>query len=189
MTSDTIHTRPTPKRPQWGILAWQFTMGYISTQYSSDAMLSLRAYPVEGGVISWAASASWGQDGAEVVDIPSAAAALSDLWQVIDHHYPKLLRTLEAVSRKPEGYADNEWLDPQTQTVLDRFLQVTWSVFGTDWSLSTFYQPVENPAARVNARLWAANNRVEIEGQGPTLADAYSMLYRNAAKEYAAFRK
>jgi hypothetical protein len=189
--SDTLHARPTPKRPQWGLVAWQATIGYVCQEYNRDAMLTFRAYPVEGGVIGWGALASWAnsQEGAEVRDLPSLAVALSELWVVVDHHYPGLLKTFEAASRRPSNYDDTEWLDPPTQALLDRLMQVTWTVFQMDWILAVFYQPIENPADRVHTRLIAKGGAVKIEGSGPALHEACSDLFRKAAQKYAAFAK
>ncbi len=186
--SDTLHARPAPKRLPYGLQAWQATIGYIHNEYSPDAALAFRAYPFEGGVIGWAATASWGTESVSVRDLPSLEVALSDLWRAFESQY-NILKTLEAFVRPPADYADDQWLDPATQNVLDRLMQVTWFVFKADWAFAAFYQPIEQTETRVQTLLMAMNNTVRIKGHGATMEDACRDLFLNAAKEYQAFSK
>lgn len=177
--SETLHSRPVPKRPANGLLAWQATIGYISSEYSPDAMLTLRATPLHSEV-HWAAHATWGQEGESVQDRKSLPAALRDLWLVIQQNYT-IFKTLEAAAKSPVMYNDDQWLDSETQTMLDRLIHVAWSAFENDWLFMLVYQPVEAPNARVQARLVGQNNSVTISGRGPVMHEACRDLYHNAA--------
>jgi hypothetical protein len=186
--SDTLHARPTPKRPQYGLLAWQATVRYICTEYNPNAMLIFRAYVVRGGVIAWTATLSWGTEMVEVKDMPSLGIALSELWLEVEKRH-KLLKTFEAMAKRPIDYEDDQWLDPQTEYIFDHLIRVTYSVFTNDWTLAIFYQPVETAETRVQAMIMANKNRVRINGQGPAMEEACRALFANAAREYAAFNK
>jgi hypothetical protein len=186
--SDTIHTRPAPKRLPYGLQAWQATIGYIHTTYSPDAALSFRAYPVEGGVIGWGATASWAQETVSVRDMPSLGIALGELWLEFESRYD-ILKTIESYARRPTGYEDDQWIEAQTQDILDRLLKVTWYVFAGDWAVAIFYQPIMQPDARVQTLLMAKGGDVGIKGRGGTLEDACRELFINASKEYKAFSK
>jgi hypothetical protein len=183
--SETIASRPLPKRPQNGLLAWEATIGYISAQYSLDAMLTIRAYPLDAHEVGWGAAATWGQNGEEVYDLPTLGNALSDLWKQVDQHHV-IFEQREAVIKRPSNYADNEWLDTDTKAILERILQVTRAVYEADWLLVMLYQPVESPNMRFQARLIAQQESVKIGGQGPSMRDALRDLYRNAAHQFAA---
>lgn len=182
---ETIASRPLPQRPQNGLLAWQATIGYISTQYSLDALLTIRAYPLENGEIAWGAAATWGQNGEEVYDAPMISHALRDLWRQVDQHHV-IFEHREAVLKRPSNYDENEWLDSDTTAILERVLQVTQAVYDRDWLLVILYQPVESQETRFQARLIAQGESVKIGGHGPSLRDACRDLYRNAAHQFAA---
>lgn len=181
---DTIDTRPMPRRPEYGLLAWQATIGYISSQYSLDALLTLQAYPLDGR-IAWAGTASWGRNRESVQDMPSLPAALRELWREVDHNHI-IFDSREAIARRPANYADGEWLDPATAATVDRLVQVTAAVYDGGWRIVLIYQPVESPAARFQGRLLAQDETVRVSGQGATLRDACRELYRNAAPHFAA---
>jgi hypothetical protein len=180
---DTIHNIPTPKRPETGFLAWQATIGYISTEHSPDALLTLTAYPLENGDIGWKAAASWANFTEESPDIGSLPDALRSLWREVDRHHT-IFKSLEAANKKPVSYKDDQWLDAETRMGLERLLQVIQKAFGTDWRLVLVYQPVANPSARVQARLIARRDTVNSGGRGATLREACQLLYRNAATEF-----
>ncbi|MFN8373266.1 MAG: hypothetical protein U0694_10385 [Anaerolineae bacterium] len=186
--NDTLHARPAPKRLPYGLQAWQATIGYIHNAYSPDAALAFRAYPFDGGVIGWAATASWATESVSVRDLPSLDVAMSELWREFESRYD-LLKSFEAHARRPAGYADDEWLDPPTQSILDRLMQVTWFVFKADWAFAAYYQPIEQPETRVQTLLMAKGGAVRIKGRGATLEDACRELFLSAAKEYKAFGK
>src|SRR5262245_22969931 len=183
MRDETIAKRPMPKRPLNGLLAWQATIGYISTQHSPDATLHMHAYPADKGIL-WAAAASWGQNQEQVTDLSTLAAALRELWRVVDQHHIIFHTELDSI-RRPADYADDDWLDTKTSDILDRLVRVTHSVFKHDWSLNIVYQAVDNPSVRVQARLLARSNSVQVGGRGGSVHDACSDLYRNAARVYA----
>jgi hypothetical protein len=182
--SDTVAKRPLPPRPTNGLLAWQATIGYISTTYSLDAMLTLQAYP-DGAGIAWGAKASWGQRGEEVTSALSLPVALRDLWQVVDHNHV-IFESREALIKRPTNYDDDEWLDADTEAILEQVLQASSRVYGDNWQLVAVYQPVESPNTRFQARLLARDNSVQIGGSGPTLCEACRSLYRNAAPYFVA---
>jgi len=182
--SETVHARPLPKRPDTGLLAWQATLGYISARYSLDAMLTIQVYPDTGGKLGWAAKASWGHYTEEVRDCPKLAAALRDLWTEVDRNNI-IFESADAISRRPVLYDDGEWLDNETQITLDRLVQLNWTAFDTDWILVIVYQPVGIPNLRLQSRLLAKSNSVQISGCGPTMRDACRDLYRNAARNYS----
>lgn len=183
--AETVHARPLPKRPDTGLLAWQATLGYISVRYSLDAMLTIQICPHAVGKLSWAARASWGHNSEEVRDCPSLAAALRDLWAEVDRNNI-IFESADAISRRPVLYNDDEWLDEDTRLILDRLIQLNWTAFEANWMLVIVYQPVDTPNNRLQTRLLAHNNSVQISGRGPTLRDACHDLYRNAARNYSA---
>jgi hypothetical protein len=181
--SETIASRPLPHRPQNGLLAWEATIGYISSQYSLDAMLTIHAYPGGSNTVSWGAMATWGQNGEQVRDLPTLAAALRDLWKQVDQHHV-IFEHREATIKRPANYNDNEWLDNDTKAILERVLQVTGTVYGNDWLLVLVYQPVESANVRFQARLIDQGNGIKTGGHGPSLRDACRDLYRNAAHHF-----
>lgn len=184
MTEDvTKARRPFPLRPATGLLAWQATIGHISTRHSPDAMLRIQAYSREARVM-WSASCSWGRKEEQVVNQPSLSHALRALWDEVQRNHLIFERAEDAV-KSPQNYDDSEWLDLSTQESLQRLVWVTQSVFPGSWRLNIVYQPVETPALRFQARLMANANRVVVGGQGPSLLDACRVLFRNATPHYA----
>lgn len=182
-TDNTQHARPSRGRPQYGLQAWQATIGYIASEYSPDALLTLIAYPAQSGGICWQASASWGRHHEEVGDQPSLAVALGTLWVEVDRRH-RLIKSLDAGNKRPVGYKPHEWLDPDTDHTLERLLQSAAAAFGDDWRVVLVYQPVENPAARVQARLIARGDTLNIGGRGATVIETCRLLYRKAAHEF-----
>lgn len=183
---ETIASRPLPRRPENGLLAWQATIGYISSQYSLDATLTVQAYPDGEGNILWAASATWGQYAEQIENRVSLPDALRDLWREVDRNHV-IFDTKEALLKRPTNYSDNEWLDGETQSILFRILHVSQAVYAADWRFVLVYQPVERPEARCHVRLLALQNSVQAGGQGATLRDACHDLYRNAAHYFIAY--
>jgi hypothetical protein len=181
---ETIPARPLPTRPHNGLLAWQSTLGYISARYSLDAMLTIQVCARGMGKLSWGARASWGHYAEEVHDSPSLPAALRALWKEVDRNNI-IFETMEAVTRRPVLYDDDEWLDEDTQLTLDRLIQLNWTAFDADWTLLIVYQPVDNPNLRLQTRLLARDNSVQISGRGQTMRDACHDLYHNAARNYS----
>lgn len=178
----TIPQRPLPKRPPTGLMAWIATVGYISTQYSPDVLLKLHVYP-SGDTTHWGASISWAQHKEQVWDKPTLAAALGDLWLEVDRSHAIFATQLDAI-RSPVDYADEKWLDVPTQDILSRLIWTTENVFSGDWKLVIVYQPVDNPNARVQARLIARSGSVHVGGRGPSLGDACHDLFRNGARVF-----
>jgi hypothetical protein len=173
-----------PQRPANGLLAWQATVGYISTEYSADAALTLKVQPGESAP-RWNATMSWGATQSQVENSASLPNALRDLWIALDKATP-VFKTPEDAVRQPALYKDNQWIDADTARALDSLIEVTSAVFPQDWLLMIIYRAVEVPAQRVKMRLIAKNSTVQMGGQGPSLREACRDLYRNAAPGYFA---
>lgn len=178
----TTPTRPLPSRPPTGLLAWQSTMGHISSHFSPDAILKIQATTREARV-QWSAVVSWGEVSETVNDQPSLAATLRELWRVVSHNHG-IYERLEDAIKGPYNYDDTEWIDLVTQESLQRLIWVTQIVFPGDWLLLIIYQPIESPAARMQMRLIAQENTITVGGHGPALVDACRALFRNAAPYY-----
>lgn len=185
MPEETIVSRPMPARPSNGLLAWQATMGYLSIQYNLDSSLCIEVRPGDLGAVLWSASAVWGQNKQQVSRRPTLPAALRDLWREIDRNHV-IFESREALLRRPVNYSDNEWLDQDTQSLLDRTLEIASSVYGSDWHLTLTYQPVELPAVRFTANLNARRDTVTSSGQGAGMRQALHDLFRNAAPDFVA---
>ena len=186
MSEITQHTRPSPKRPKWGWLAWEATVGYISQHHSPDASLKLEVYPGEH-VVQWAASLTWGGNSEGVRDCYSLADALSSLWLQVAAHQD-LFHSVDAAARRPVDYADDKWLDDATNEALSRLVNVTDTVFQGDWLVVVVYRPVAEPDKRLQTRLIAEQLEVNRGGNGATLRDACRDLYHNAAPIYHKYR-
>lgn len=181
---DTIIARPLPKRPETGLQAWLATIGYIGSEYSPDAMLTLRITPKDKA-LQWSAVASWGEENIAVHNWQTMGEALSDLWKSVSREH-KIFKTLEAATRRPANFPADRWVDPETQVMLDRLMLVTEMVFGQEWLLIIVYHAVDNPTLRVQARLLANQNQVHIGGSGASILEACQDVYRNAAPGYFA---
>lgn len=179
MSDETLHVRPTPKRPENGLLAWQATIGYISAEHSPDAVLSLYAYPVQD-VVAWAAAVMWGQNRVVLRDLPDLPAVLKSLWWDLSKQH-KIFKSMDAAAKAPANYPDHQWIDAPTQAALDRLIQITHAAFEDDWMLTLVYQPISDPNSRVQADLLARNQTVTISGKGASIRDACRDLYRSAA--------
>lgn len=170
-----------PHRPSNGLLAWEATIGYIRSQYRLDSTLTLRAEP-DGGFVNWHAVAVWGQNSEQVSDKPTLADALRDLWRQIDRKHV-IFESREALIRRPTNYADHEWLDDDTRTILNQTLDLLQVACAPAWILTLIYEPVEIPELRFEVGL-TANNAVHLLGQGATLQDACRDLYRRLAQDF-----
>lgn len=180
----TQNRRPLPPRPEFGLVAWQMTMGYISKHHSPDAILKIQAYPDSDGTIRWAASVTWGSQDEAVRDQLSLGAALTNLWHEVEQHH-RIFHYPEDAMRRPYGYEETEWLDIATHDVLHRLLWTIQTVYNRDWLLISVYHPTEAPAMRVQARLIAPAANQRIGGRGPSMGDALHDLFRNAAPAFA----
>jgi hypothetical protein len=165
------------------LLAWQATLGHISTHYSPDATLKIHTYSREARVY-WSASVIWGGNTEEVRDRASLPAALSDLWTEVNRQH-MIFEQLEDAVKSPVNYEDTDWLDMPTQESLQRLIWVTQIAFPGDWLLMTVYQPIESSASRVQMRLVAKNNTVTVGGRGPSILDACRTLFRNATPHFS----
>lgn len=183
MDNKTVQLPRMPRRPANGLLAWQATVGYISSEYSPDAALTLKAQ-ADATAVTWHASIQWGDIRAGV-DADTLAHALRDLWPALEKVH-EVFKTVTDRVRQPIHYQEHQWLDDDTTRALDSLIDVTAGVFQQDWALVIVYQALENPAQRVKMRLLAKADSVQIGGQGPSLREACRDLYRNAAPGYFA---
>jgi hypothetical protein len=178
----TLSRRPVPNRPPNGLIAWQFTLGYISNYHSPDAMLKLQAYPVGNDVSRWSGTVSWAQVGETIRDAETLADLLRLLWLEVDRNH-LIFDSQEDANRRPLGYKDNEWLDLTTQNILHRLLWTVQSAFDDDWRVVIVYQPAEIPAQRVQTRLISTKHQVG--GRGASMAEALRDCFRNAVPAFA----
>lgn len=171
---------PLPRRPEYGLSAWLATIGYISEEYSPDAMLTMRVQPSNDGALVWSAQVSWGEHQEAVEGLPSLAEALRKLWRTVSqsHH---LFKSLDAAVRQPTNYPADKWIDPPTQQTLERLLPLSKTAFADDWLLVIIYQAVDNPEIRARARLLAKNNSVHVGGRGASIQEACRDLYIHIA--------
>lgn len=181
----TAMMRPLPDRPKYGWIAWEATVGYMSAHLSPDVTLKLSTYPgqEEGASIHWGASITWAQEHEEVNDFPAPHEALAQLWRVVDQTHSIFSMTEDAVKR-PAHYNDNQWFDNWTAEIMQRLVRVTHAVFKDDWMIVMVYRPVESMDGRIQARLIAKDNEVQVGGRGSSLGDGCRQLYHNAATIY-----
>ncbi|MDZ4765728.1 MAG: hypothetical protein SGI73_14350 [Chloroflexota bacterium] len=178
-TDDTLYSQPLPKRPDTGLQAWLATIGYLSAEYSPDALLTLRIAPSERGA-AWSLACAWGQQREHVEAKPDFPAALRELWAVLAANHD-IHKTPEAAYKSPAHYKDHQWVDAPTSETLERLIDVTTAAFKSDWALIIVYQASEKPTMRVQARLVAHDNQIRSGGRGASIRDACRDLYRNAA--------
>ncbi len=187
--SDMPVTNPLPslsRRPRWGWLAWEMTVGYISKQHSPDAALKLEIYPMTH-VVGWSAALLW-QDHQEIVrDEISFADALSGLWSRVDQ-YSGLTFGEESLGRTPVRYSDEEWLDQASYTALSVLVNTTDTFFTGNWSIVIVYRPIDVPAKRLTARLIAQHIAVNRGASGATLREVCRTLYLNALPDYTKYQ-
>jgi hypothetical protein len=180
----TIQIRRLPQRPANGLLAWQATIGFITSEISPDAALMMRVQPREDK-LGWSASVAWTGLPAQSSEGESLAQVLRELWVKLEQVHT-IFTTVEDRVRQPAHYQDHQWLDADTSRALDSLIDLTGAVFHHQWSLLFVYQSVDSPSQRVKARLLAKEDTVQISGQGPTLREACRDLYRHAAPNYFA---
>lgn len=176
----TLNSRPMPKRPANGLLAWEATIGYLRLQYGLEARLTLQAV-TQANATLWSAYAVWGQNTEQVTDKASITDALRDLWSQVDRKHV-IFESREAMLRRPVNYDDHEWLDKATQTVFDQMIELVHIAFGGAWTLTIIYEPVEIADVRFQTRLIAEPNTVSLLGQGGTLQEACRDLLREIAQ-------
>ncbi len=176
----TLNSRPMPKRPANGLLAWEATIGYLHLQYGLEARLTLQAVTQANGTL-WSAYAVWGQNTEQVTDKASIVGALRDLWSQVDRKHV-IFESREAMLRRPVNYADHEWFDKATQTVFDQMIELIHIAFSGAWTLTIIYEPVEIADVRFQIRLIAEPNNMNLLGQGGTLQEACRDLLREIAQ-------
>ncbi len=183
----TLNARPMPQRPANGLLAWEATIGYLRLQYHLDANLTLQGV-ASGSLITWSAYAVWGQNAEQVTGKVSMAGALRDLWKQIDSKHV-IFESREAMLRRPSNYGDDEWLDPITRTVFNQMLELLHIAYGSSWTLTVIYEPVEIADVRFQARLVTEKDDYNLLGQGATLQAACRDLLRVTAHMHIQRRK
>lgn len=183
---DTMPNRPPiPRRPSYGWSAWEATAGYMSVHHNPDVTLSVTVRVAsETMQANWSSQIKWGGRSVSCDQKMSLAKALGHLWLEVKNNYRIYKEGDESAIRQPINYKDSEWLDSRTDQLIHRIIHVNRSVFGTDWHMVIIYQPIDNPKMRVQARMIARNQEIQIGGQGATLLDACRRLYTNAARIY-----
>ncbi|MEL7432985.1 MAG: hypothetical protein AAFN11_03475 [Chloroflexota bacterium] len=184
---DKTHAeRPMPARPLTAWQAWELTVGYIHQNHSADATLRLDIHPLEH-IIGWDATLSWGNDKEKVTDSPAFSIALADLWGIVEQNH-RLLNTIEAATRRPINYSEDQILDTITYSVFSSLVNSTDTIFTGDWQIIIIYRPIETPSKRVQTRLTADNHKVNRAGNGATLREACRQLLRNAAPVFHQYK-
>ena len=173
------------RRPSDGWAAWQMTVGYIGQHYGPDVFLMVQVQPTDADQFVWTASISWRQQYESGTAAESIAAALAQLWQTMAR-YHKIFRSPDDAFRAPSGYAESEWLDASTDSMLHRILSITSAVYDQSWRLALVYRPAEIPAERVQVRLLDADGWLHIGGSGPALLEALRDMLRNAVPAFRA---
>ncbi len=187
MSDEKTHAnRPLSRRPKHLWYAWEATVGYIHNTHSADATLRLTIQPEEH-YIAWSASLTWGGNIEKVDDAVAFSIALNDLWSVVEQNH-NLLDTLEAATRRPANYDDDNILDEPTFEVFSSLVNSTDTVFQGDWQIMISYRPIEAAEKRVQTRLTADNHKVTKSGNGTTLREACRNLLRNAAPVFHQYR-
>ncbi len=181
-------------RPPTGLLAWHSTVGYMSQHHSADAQLTIRVIPRDRR-LSWTASLLWGYHRETVEERSTLAAALEDLWTIVDQNVVVFQHEADQVI-SPAHYDQAEWLDIPTQEIFQRLLWMTMTAFHSNWHLVILYQPVETTQRRIQMRLLVASDDkptsdtphydIVIGTWGASLIDACRTLYRNAAPHFLA---
>lgn len=185
MNDDTF-PRSVPRRLPNGLLAWQATVGYISTHHSPDALLEFAAYPAqENNQVYWSAQISWAKSLEIVRDAATLEDALAVLWQTLAREHLIFFSDEDAL-RQPSGYTTGQWIDTFTGQILERLVATAQVVFGRDWRVVAIYQPTEMPNMRVQMRVVARHGALSAGGRGPSVLEAARDLYRNAAPLFAA---
>ncbi len=174
---ETHVSRPLPQRPANGLLAWQATIGYIHKQYGMEAHLVIRASA--GAAISWGATALWGDNQETIADKPSLMAALRDLWRDIDARH-LIFASREALIKRPVNYGDQEWLDLETQVMLERLLQLLNTLAPAQWQFVATYTPSEVATERFVGEVVRPGRTTQ--AQAATLRDLCRELYRQTAQ-------
>lgn len=188
--SDMPVTNPLPalsRRPRWGWLAWEMTVGYISRQHSPDAALKLEIYPLQHHV-SWAATLSWQDQQETVRDQISLADTLSNLWMRVDQ-FSGLTFGSDALARIPAKYGEEEWLDQASYTALSMLVNTTDTFFSGDWSIVIVYRPIEVSEKRLTARLIAQEISVNRGASAATLRDVCRTLYLNTLPDFRRYQQ
>jgi hypothetical protein len=170
-------------RPVTGLLAWQAVVGQIRLQYELDSRLTLQVISADG-VLSWSASVVWGNHGQKVSGRTTVAEALRDLWVVVESSQA-IFESDIIRQRQPADYAESEWIDAETTTLLARFISLAQDTCGSNWDMILIYEPVESAGNRFNVSLLSDTLQTLLHGSGPTLLDACRVAYRETAQYYA----
>lgn len=178
----TLNARPMPQRPANGLLAWEATIGYLRLQYRLDARLTLQAV-ASSNLVMWSAYAVWGPNSEQVTGKLTVQTALRDLWAQIDHKHV-IFESREAMLRRPANYKDDEWLDSATNAIFNQLLDLFQMAYSNSWTMTIIYEPVEIADVRFQVRLSAANDTLNLLGQGATLRESCRDLLRVTAQTH-----
>lgn len=173
--SGTRIIQPVDFRYSSAWLSWQAALGEIALNTNSETRLRIEAAGTDDGT-RWAAEVEWDDSRERVGECPSLPEALHQLWRELTTQHT--LYTVNMSHRGPAVYAPEDTLDIDTQAILQRFLSVLRTVFGTDWALLMMYQPVQAADQRVHARLIALHGEVALSVNAATLLDALRALMR-----------
>lgn len=170
-------------RPLTGLLAWQAVVGQIRLQFELDSRLTVQVIS-ENEVLTWSASVVWGNHGQKVSGKTGINAALRDLWLAVESSQT-LFENPAIRQKQPTGYAESDWVDAETITLLARFINLANLVGGPYWDMIMIYEPVEAADARFNISLLSDRLQTLLHGSGPTLLEACRVAYRETAQYYA----
>lgn len=174
---------PYASRPESGFAAWQIMLHHISRHVSPDARLILEIHPKEGHIL-YGARLKWGTNAEEVRGAGSLADSMRRLWVLVDHYHKPF--TDPAVP-DPSDYDLVTWFDKRTYDILQRLIQTTHSILTRQWRIVAIYRPGEIPDLRVQMRLTAPHNMIQVGGRGPSIGEAARHLFNNAAPALAQY--
>jgi hypothetical protein len=186
--SDVFETgrimRPQARRPDTGLQAWYTTIGYMSQEHSPDAILRLMVSAADSGKVTWTASVAWADQVETLSNQSSPGTALQFLWVQLAARHAIFKKPSESW-RSPVDYAPGTWLDEATDKIVQRLVSVTGTSFKSGWRITTLYQPVGQAETRLQATLYANEDKVKVYARGSSLREVCQNLYRNAASHFA----
>ncbi len=106
------------------------------------------------------------------------------MWTALDSRHT-IFKTPEAAWRSPVDYDDETYFDAATDEIVQRLVKVTAAAFGEGWRIAMLYQPAGLALTRVQANLFAREDKVHVYARGSSLRETCQNLYRNAASHFA----
>ncbi|NJL56816.1 hypothetical protein HC928_17955 [bacterium] len=165
MNDDTF-PRSVPRRLPNGLLAWQATVGYISTHHSPDALLEFAAYPAQdNNRVCWSSQISWAKSLEIIRDAAALEDALAALWQTLAREHLIFFSDEDAL-RQPSGYATGQWLDTFTGQILERLVATAQVVLVGIGGLWRFISPPKCLTCGCRCALWRGMVRFQQVGAG-----------------------